>query len=178
MSGPDGILAVKGLHKLDGDKQFDGDPRSPANWLLDYWRRKRKRGVLPGRKDIDPVDIRRDVLPDLYLMDVVPARPRRRFRYRLVGTRMVEVAGVDHTGRYVDEFVDPARVAEMLDWEDRVVEEPEAWVYSAPLAFRNDDWKWAWRLSLPLASDGKTVDMLLLHFTLGVEPPDPVKEVF
>lgn len=171
MSGPDGILAVKGLYRLDGDKPFDGNPDSPANWLLGYWRRKCKPGRLPGRKDIDPVDIRRDVLPDVYLMDVVPASPRRRFRYRLVGTRMVELGGGDPTGRFVDEFIDPARVAEMHEWEDRVVDEPAAWVYSAPIAFKHIDWKWAWRLSLPLAGDGKTVDMLLLHFTLGAHPP-------
>jgi hypothetical protein len=171
MSGPDGILAVKGLYKLDGGKPFDGDPDSPANWLLGYWRGKCRPDRLPGRKNIDPVEIRPDVLPNLYLMDVVPAQPRRRFRYRLVGTRMVEVAGHDPTGRYVDEFIDPARVAEMHEWEDRVVDEPAAWVYSAPLAFRHVDWKWAWRLSLPLATDGKNIDMLLLHFTLGAHPP-------
>lgn len=174
MSGPDGILAIKGLHKLDGGKPFDGDPGSPANWLLGYWRRKRRAGLLPGRKDIDPVEIRRDVLPDIYLMDVVPAKPRRRFRYRLVGTRMVDLAGADPTGRFVDEFIDSARVAEMLDWEDRVVDVPEAWVYSAPLAFKHRDFKWAWRLSLPLSTDGTSVDMLLLHFTLG-DPPGATK---
>ncbi|MCM0019391.1 MAG: PAS domain-containing protein [Tagaea sp.] len=173
MSGPDGILSIKGLHKLDGVKPFDGDLASPANWLLGYWRGKRRDGLLPARKDIDPVDIRRDVLPDMYLMDVVPAKPRRRFRYRLVGTHMVDLSGTDPTGRFVDEFIDPARVAEMHDWEDRVVDEPEAWVYSAPLAFKHRDFKWAWRLSLPLAADGKTVDMLLLHFTLGARPPEP-----
>jgi hypothetical protein len=168
---------MKGLYKLDGDKPFDGDPNSPANWLLSYWRSKRRPSLLPGRRHIDPVEIRRDILPDLYLMDVVPAHPRRRFRYRLVGTRMAELGGRDPTGMFVDEFIDPARVAEMHDWENRVVDEPEAWVYSAPLAFRHTDWKWAWRLSLPLATDGKTVDMLLLHFTLGAHPPEPSTKV-
>jgi hypothetical protein len=171
VSGPDGILAVKGLWKLDGDKPFDGDPGSPASWLLGYWRAKRRPGILPGRKDIDPVDIRPDVLPNLQLIDVVPAHPRRRFRFRLVGTRIVDLTGRESTGRFVDEIIDPARVAEMEVWMGRVVDVPEAWVYSAPLAFKHNDWKWAWRLSLPLAADGKNVDMLLLHFTLGAHPP-------
>lgn len=171
MSGPLEFLALKGLHKLDGTKTMGADADAPGNWLLAYWRARRRPGVLPGRQDIDPVDIRPDVLPNMFLMDVVPAQPRRRYRFRLIGTRMVEVAGADPTGRFVDEFVDPARVDEAHAWQDRTVDEPEAWLYSAPLAFKHRDWTWAWRLSLPLATDGKTVDMLMLHFTLGARPP-------
>jgi hypothetical protein len=170
MSGPDGVLSVKGLLRLDGDRQwFDRD--SAADWMLSYWRGKCRGPALPGRRDIDMVEIRPDILPDLFLIDIARGGDRERYRYRLIGTRMAELADHDPTGSHVDEFIDPSRIAEMHAWLDRVVAEPAPWLYSAPLAFKHRDWKWSWRLSLPLSGDGKTVDMLLLHYTLGMLPP-------
>ena len=66
-----------------------------------YWLAKAK-GRVPSRSDIDPVDVR-ELLPNLMLIDVVgdPAR----FRYRLVGTRVVQYTGFDFTGRCIDEMV-------------------------------------------------------------------------
>ncbi len=170
MSGPDGLFAVKGLLRLGGDRRVF-EPGSAADWLLSYWRGKSGDGGLPGRRDIDMVDLRPDTLPDLFLLDVVREGDRLRYRYRLIGTRMAELAGRDPTGAFVDGFIDPSRVAEMHAWLDRTVTDPAPWLYSAPIAFKHRDWKWSWRLSLPLASDGKNVDMLLLHYTLGLEPP-------
>lgn len=170
MSGPDGMLSVKGLLRLDDNRQwFDRD--SAADWMLAYWRGKCRGPALPGRRDIDMVEIRPDALPDLFLLDVLRAGDRLRYRYRLIGTRMAELAGRDPTGEFVDGFIDPSRVAEMQAWLDRAVTDPAPWLYSAPIAFKNRDWKWSWRLAMPLAADGKTVDMLLLHYTLGAEPP-------
>jgi len=66
-----------------------------------YWLAKAK-GRVPSRSAIDPVDVR-ELLPNLMLIDVVsdPAR----FRYRLVGTRVVQYTGFDFTGRCIDEMV-------------------------------------------------------------------------
>lgn len=43
-----------------------------------------------------------ELLPDVYLVEVT--RPERRFRYRLVGSRVAEKAGFDATGCYLDEL--------------------------------------------------------------------------
>lgn len=69
--------------------------------LNDYWQAKAKGGV-PSRSDVDPVDVR-ELLPNLMMIDMVgdPAR----FRYRLVGTRVVQYTGFDFTGRCLDEMV-------------------------------------------------------------------------
>ncbi|HEY1384903.1 MAG TPA: PAS domain-containing protein [Dongiaceae bacterium] len=66
-----------------------------------YWLTKAQ-GKVPSRSDIDPVDVR-ELLPNLMMIDVVgdPAR----FRYRLVGTRVVQYTGFDFTGRCIDEMV-------------------------------------------------------------------------
>lgn len=170
MSGPDGLFALKGLLRLGGDRCVF-EPGSAADWMLGYWRGKSGGGKLPGRADIDMVEIRPDALPDIYLLDVLRGGDGLRYRYRLVGTRMADVAGGDPTGKIVDEFISPERVPDIHRWLDGVVADPVPWIFSAPIAFRNRDWKWSWRLALPLAADGKTVDMLLLHYTLGTEPP-------
>jgi len=66
-----------------------------------YWLAKAK-GKVPARSDIDPVDVR-ELLPNLMMIDVLGDPPR--FRYRLVGTRVVQYTGFDFTGRCIDEMV-------------------------------------------------------------------------
>lgn len=69
--------------------------------LSEYWQAKAN-GKVPSRSDIDPVDVR-ELLPNLLMIDMLgdPAR----FRFRLVGTRVVQYTGFDFTGRYLDELV-------------------------------------------------------------------------
>jgi hypothetical protein len=69
--------------------------------LNEYWQVKAK-GRVPSRSDIDPVDVR-ELLPNLLMIDMLgdPAR----FRFRLVGTRVVQYTGFDFTGRCLDELV-------------------------------------------------------------------------
>jgi len=69
--------------------------------LDDYWQAKAK-GKVPSRSDIDPVDVR-ELLPNLMMIDVIGDPVR--FRYRLVGTRVVQYTGFDCTGRCLDEMV-------------------------------------------------------------------------
>jgi len=69
--------------------------------LNEYWLAKAK-GKVPSRSDIDPVDVR-ELLPNLMMVDIVGNPPR--FRYRLVGTRVVQYTGFDFTGHCIDEMV-------------------------------------------------------------------------
>jgi PAS domain len=66
-----------------------------------YWLEKAK-GKVPSRSDIDPVDVR-ELLPNLMMVDMLGDPVR--FRYRLVGTRVVQYTGFDFTGRCIDEMV-------------------------------------------------------------------------
>ncbi len=66
-----------------------------------YWQAKAG-GRVPSRSVIDPVDVR-ELLPNLMMIDVVDEPPR--FRYRLVGTRVVQYTGFDFTGRCLDEMI-------------------------------------------------------------------------
>jgi hypothetical protein len=69
--------------------------------LYEYWNRKRAGRAMPDRKDIDPSEMPRGLLPYLFMVDF-SGQPRR-WRYRLMGTEMVNRLGVDLTGRYLDE---------------------------------------------------------------------------
>ncbi|HEV2550083.1 MAG TPA: PAS domain-containing protein [Stellaceae bacterium] len=68
--------------------------------VLRYWEMKRGARCMPARRDIDPTDLPR-VLPYLQLIEVVAPD---RFRYRLVGTAIVQTFGHDYTGRFLDEL--------------------------------------------------------------------------
>lgn len=69
--------------------------------LAEHWRSLQGDKAVPLRRDFDPMAIP-TLLPDVYLVELI--RPERRFRYRLVGSRVAEKAGFDATGYYLDEL--------------------------------------------------------------------------
>ena len=69
---------------------------------LAFWSKKRGKRQLPSRRDIDPTEIPRVILPNLQIIDVIDGGAR--FRYRLLGTATVDAYGEDFTGRYPDEM--------------------------------------------------------------------------
>lgn len=68
----------------------------------DYWQSKRAGRALPDRADIDPAELK-PLLPYLIIAEVV--EPSFRIRYRLIGTKVAQMSGLDFTGRYLDELV-------------------------------------------------------------------------
>ncbi len=126
--------------------------------LFAYWTSLRKAGDLPGRRDIDPERFKRH-LPTISLIDV--RRDPLDFRMRLAGTGLYGLYGREITG-FPLESIYPAGVAS--EWRDRltrVVEgrKPSAGVHS--LAWRGAARQSIVWLRLPLASDGRNVDMIL-----------------
>lgn len=85
---------------MDARKDAPGDPRLKR--LLAYWEDKRGGKEMPTRADIDPAGIGKDLLPWVALTEIVDGGAR--FRFRLCGTGLAELAGLDLTGRYVDEL--------------------------------------------------------------------------
>src|SRR5262249_61383990 len=65
--------------------------------FYDFWASLRGDRAMPSRKDLDPLHIPPEFLPNLMLIDVL--REPRRYRYRLVGTPVVTASGEDRTGR-------------------------------------------------------------------------------
>ena len=127
--------------------------------LYAYWKTQRERegGRLPPRGDIAPDQIR-DLLPNIMIVDV--ERDPLRFRYRLVGTRVVEYNGLEFTGRYLGEIGWPE--------EQDLIESYAAVVNSRMPIFGTLAWELVTGAMgrsefarLPLSEDGETVSQIL-----------------
>ena len=117
-------------------------------------------GILPGRQHFDPVVLPVSLLPLLWLADV--ERPPLRFRYRLLGTEHARVFGRDYTGHWLDEthvnfYASPGYPQYVAAVEQGRV----GYRRGHTLAMLPMDYRSIERLLLPLAQDGKAVDMLL-----------------
>lgn len=128
--------------------------------IYDYWCGLRSGKRLPARRDVDPADVPA-LLPYLWLTDVERDPPR--FRFRLIGSAIVEGLGRDLTGRYFDQCFDnfdgspPHRTLVEISAKGR-----PAWRRGPALLTRKDyNVKEMERIILPLASDGETVDLFL-----------------
>jgi hypothetical protein len=129
-----------------------------------YWLGIHPDNGLPGRRQFDPVDLRQ-YLPRLWLLEV--QRTPFRLRYRLAGTRICELAGRELTGLWLDEahpFV--AENPDYLDRLRRVADTGEpSWRRGKPKLFLAEkaDFTEIENIFLPLAADGRTVDMVLAY---------------
>lgn len=124
--------------------------------LLEYWSSKcGAEGRPPRRADLDPADLR-GLLPNLMLFDVEHTPPG--FRFRLVGTRMVEVLGHDPTGCLLADYPEGGALAEPLR---RTAAGARPQATPGTLCWTNGDGVDAEWLFLPLAGDGDDIAMIL-----------------
>jgi len=126
--------------------------------LYTYWSSLRKGARLPARADIDPGDFKR-LLPTVSLIDV--SHDPLDFRVRLAGTGLYGVYGREITGRTLDEVYNSAAAEYWRKELTKIVETGKPAV-----GMHNMAWRGAGHLSvlwmrLPLASNGKDVDMIL-----------------
>jgi len=73
---------------------------------------------MPSRVDIDPAQIK-EVLPFMVLNDVVPGNTER-YRYRLVGTKLVEYYGFNPMEKYFDEVASGVYYDEVMETFRRI----------------------------------------------------------
>ena len=127
--------------------------------IYDYWRRKAPAdGLLPGRRHIDPAEIPR-LLPNVWLVDVVD--DARRFRVRLIGTALVDAGIPLRVGDFIFDRL-PSEQRHTLQEFESVVGTREPLWYRGPVNLPHDTYVHEIeRIFLPLAADGRHVDMLL-----------------
>jgi hypothetical protein len=135
------------------------DCHASLRQLHAYWDARRGARAMPARGDLDPVDLKA-LLPMLILIDVVT--DARRYTYRLVGTREVEMRGRDPTGKSILEAYYGESAEDTTLYLDRVVQTREPVLYRGtyqPLRTRTqrDD-----VLFLPLSKDDEAVNMIML----------------
>jgi hypothetical protein len=130
--------------------------------LYQYWNARRGIRSMPTRADIDPLEMRQ-WLPRLTLVDVSP--DSEHFTYRLVGTQIVDLLGVNPTGRRV-ETAWPEDTADLIVEGYRDVVENRAPVFCQQInPWQEDQKPTAWAMRLPLSSNGRDVDMVLAYLS-------------
>ena len=85
------------------DLNYHDDPVLGS--VLAFWVRKRGARSMPSKRDMDPTEIPPKHLPNLQIIDVLDGG--KSFRFRLVGTALVQAYGKDYTGKLTDELLDP-----------------------------------------------------------------------
>lgn len=131
-----------------------------ARRLLDLWESMRPElGVLPGRQHFDPAEAT-TLLANIALLDVF--RDPLRFRYRVVGSALNGAGYPAKAGDWLDDMLPLIPGSRMLDSVIPVVATGRPDWYFAALEFNMmRGVRGIERLVLPLARDGRAVDMLL-----------------
>lgn len=136
-------------------------------WMYAYWRSKCVGDRLPRRADIDPLDFPR-LLPHITIVEVVP--DDRRYVYRLVGTKEVEVRGKDPTGRSVVEGFFGPSLDDALRCYDTAVRTRQPFYDDAPYITPDKRYSDDESLFLPLSDDGVTVNRVMVFATVTPNP--------
>ena len=125
--------------------------------IFEYWRsvhpkRRRPAGTQEHRPGRYPdIAVRTSGLS-------TSSRDPYRFRFRLVGTQVVDYVGKDNTGHWFDELLPDFDPGVFID----VVETGKpSWSRGRSKMRPEKDYYELERVRLPLATDGKTVDMIL-----------------
>lgn len=130
--------------------------------LLEYWHQLAHRlGRLPRRAEIDPLDLPVELLPNIFLVDVVRAEGAvPRFRFRLLGTAITSRERAK-AGRYLDNYrsdIPDEMTSQYLDCLERRVG-----IRRSNLAWDHPTKEFIFYhvMLLPLSNDGTEVDALM-----------------
>ena len=128
-----------------------------------YWLDKKGSRIAPPRSEIQPRQMRW-MLGKLALIEVigVPAR----FRFQLFGTDLTHAYGQDLTGKFLDE-VDLDLIGPTISSQaEKVLRECRVHVGRDRFTRKNGRHVEYERIALPLSSDGRTVNMVLVGFNI------------
>ena len=148
---------------LPANVMSDGGPeiRSRLREFLEYWEMKRRiRGQLPRRADMDPADILA-LLPDIFLVNTTYAEADLVFQFRLLGENVGRINSRIEPGVLITDAF-PRQTAKILCKQCRRVtwtREPEFRI--VPAADHDGRLKRLAHALAPLAEDGENVDALI-----------------
>lgn len=144
----------------DSDGRVIPDERLQG--LARYWFDRCADGQVPARAAIDPLEFP-TLLPNILLLDRVATPGGDRFRFRLVGTRVVEIAGQELTGRFLDEAL-PSSYAEFVALTHLLALERQRPVYASSLYHDKGNFVngLTYRLVMPLRREGDRPDTIMV----------------
>lgn len=155
---PDRVKMLHGLTYII-DPPVPGLDAKVLRPVFDYWEQKRAGRKMPGRADIDPLELK-PYLRHLVLIEVLG---QGEFRFRLVGSEITERYGRNGTGKTVRELY--ANIPAAGDWLTEMLQEvvvqAKPVLATGPLNAIKKEHVFSEALHLPLADDGETVTMIL-----------------
>ncbi len=125
-------------------------------------------GGLPGRQHLDPVRIGSSLLPHVFLTDVLDGG--NRFRWRLIGTHIVNHAASDDTGRDLDTTIAPAMRERIIGHYRDAMRTRSPVCHRSEFVGRDRRVYRYDRVLMPLATDGNAVNMILGGAVFGRLP--------
>jgi hypothetical protein len=129
--------------------------------MFAYWASLRRGASLPARVDLHPAGIKR-MLPTVSLIDVTrDPEGLADYRLRLAGTGLYSVYGREITGKTLSDVYNSAAAEYWRRELDKIVNERRPGVGVHSLAWKGSPHMSILWLRLPLASNGKDVDMIL-----------------
>lgn len=132
--------------------------------LLSLWCERCDADRLPARAAFEPWDMR-NLLSRIVMLDVLPASVSGplRFRFRLVGTEWVTRFGFDPTNTFVDDFPRVQSRAFINEVMTQVAQERRPLMVRRSVIIDHEYFRYG-MLLLPLASDGRAIDMIMMGF--------------
>jgi hypothetical protein len=120
-----------------------------------------ERAMLPSRAQFDPVSMDRNLLPWIFMLDVLDDDTGMDYRYRLAGTGNVQLVGRDATGKLASSIFGDEDRRYMMETFPMTVREkcPTYWHASVPHDRHNH--VSIFRGIFPLSTDGTNVDILI-----------------
>ncbi len=123
-----------------------------------YWVSKAGNRLMPARRDLDPTEIP-SLLPFIMLLDVI-SEPLD-FRYRLVGTEVVNISHFNYTGKLFSELPGKGKGSSVWNSCAQVVLAKAPFSESPPYVGPEQSLRQCENLLLPLSEDGARVNMIL-----------------
>jgi hypothetical protein len=124
-----------------------------------YWESKLAGRTMPSRRDFDPLIETPKLLPWMLLTDVF--RDPLDFRYRLIGTRIVERSRGDYTGKRFSELAHAGPESQV--WRDRlaVMSSRAPLLAQPPYTGKFEEIRRVSGIHLPLSDDDAEVNMIM-----------------
>jgi hypothetical protein len=126
---------------------------------LTYWESKRAGRRMPARRDFDPLLEVPKLVPWIVLVDVL--HDPLDFRFRLVGSGVVDRSQGNHTGKCFSEMLDFGPGSHLWTHRAAVVEAGTPLRFEPPYVGRAPGVRSVANIHLPLSDDDQTVNMIL-----------------
>lgn len=134
--------------------------------IHEYWLTQRGAKAFPSRQDIDPPSFSFA----LGWVSLIEVTADRRFRYRLVSSRLTDILGYEATGKFVAEIGELNTREYVTGFYAQAVE-AAAPLYDADVHTYRGSRRPYEALALPLASTASAIDMLMVYREVGKSAP-------